>query len=81
MRLASTRIIAFVTPSEILWADEGNVILMTSNAAALEMSDSHSPAATNMVRMWQYNCTATRAVRESAWFARAGAGAYLRVAY
>ena len=77
----SSKIIALLSPSEILWADEGRVILTTSSNASLQMSDSPAAGATNTVSLWQSNCTATKAIRESAWYARAGAAAYFRVAY
>lgn len=71
-----TRIIGLLSPSEIFWADESKVILSTSNQATLKMDDAATAAAGNSVSMWQTNATATKAVLESAWYARAGSGAY-----
>ena len=71
-----TRVIGLLSPSEIFWADESKVILSTSNQASLKMDDAADAAAGNTVSMWQTNATATKAVLESAWYARAGSGAY-----
>lgn len=71
-----TRIIGLLSPSEIFWADESKAVLSTSNQAALKMDDAATAAAGNTVSMWQANATATKAVLESAWYARAGSGAY-----
>ncbi len=72
----ATRVIGLVSPSEIFWADESKVILSTSNQASLKMDDAATATAGNTVSMWQTNATATKAVLESAWYARAGSGAY-----
>jgi hypothetical protein len=75
-----TRIVGLLSPSEIFWADEGRIELSTSKQAALEMDD--APAATgNLTSLWQANSTATKAIRESSWYARAGAGAYFVAAF
>lgn len=81
-----TRVIGLISPSEIFWADEGGVTLSASAEALLEMSDTPSgnsltPAATTLVSMFQAGATALRAVRESAWYARAGSGAYFVAGY
>lgn len=76
-----TRIIGLLSPSEIFWADESRVILSTSNEAALKMDDAATAAAGNLVSLWQANATATKAVLESAWYARAGSGAYFVAGY
>lgn len=76
-----TRIIGLISPSEIFWADSGNVQLSTSKSAALQMlddptNDALAGTATTMVPMFQANATAFKAIRESNWYARAGSGAY-----
>lgn len=81
-----TRVIGLINPSEIVWADEGKVTLSASTEALLEMSDTPSgnsltPAATTLVSMFQAGAVALRAVRESAWYARAGSGAYFVTGY
>lgn len=82
-----TRIIALVAASEIFWA-EGLVDLTTSTQAGLEMSDAATgnsatgtAGTTSYVSMFQANAVATRAVRESSWYARSGAAAYVTVGY
>lgn len=82
----TTKIVGLLSPSEIFWADEGRVILSTSNQASIEQSDvptGNADAGTaqsvNITSMWQSNSVATKAIRESSWYARAGSGAYFNV--
>lgn len=77
----SSKIIALLSPSEIFWADQGSVILSTSSNASLQMSDTPSNLATSTVSLWQSNAVATKALRESAWYARSGAAAFMRTTY
>lgn len=81
-----TRVIGLISPSEIFWADEGRVALSASTEAMLEMDGAPSgssltPTPTTVVSMFQESATALRAVRESAWYARAGSGAYFVAGY
>lgn len=69
-------IVALVNPREILWADEGRVILTTSNQAALKMDDAATAAAGSLISMWHTNSVATKAIRECSWHARTGSAAY-----
>lgn len=71
-----TRIVALLSPSEIFWADEGRVFLSTSRVAALKMDNAATPDAGNLTSMFQADAVAFRAIRESSWYARSGAGAY-----
>lgn len=82
-----TRIIALVAASEIYWA-QGTVELLTSTQATLEMTDAPTgnsatgnAGTTSLVSMFQANAIATRAIRESSWYARSGAAAYVTVGY
>jgi HK97 family phage major capsid protein len=77
----TTRIVGLLDPSRIFFADDSKVTLTTSAAALLEMSDdpdgdSLTGTPTNTVSMFQTSSTALLAVRESAWHATAGSGAY-----
>lgn len=81
-----TSTIGLIDPGEILWADEGRVMLDVSGDTAVQMdgaptNNSITPTATNMVSLYQTHSTATRAIRESSWYARSGAGAYFLSAY
>jgi hypothetical protein len=81
-----SRMIALLAPGEIVYADEGAVALTTSNAAALEMvdtptGDSLAPTPGEVVSLFQTASTALKGLRESAWFARSGSGAYYTCGY
>ncbi len=76
----SSGIVALLSPPEILWADEGHALLTTSTKASLVM-DSDPEAVANPVSMFQSDSIATKAVRESAWYAKTGAGAYYSESY
>ena len=74
-------IIGLLSPSDIFWADEGKVILTTSTSASLKMDDDPDMSAANSVSMFQTDSVATKALRESAWYARPGSGAFFTCAY
>lgn len=81
-----TRIVGLLSPSEIFWADDGRVVLSASTETLIEMDDDPSgnsltPQGTTGVSMFQAGAVALRAVRESAWYARAGSGAYFVAGY
>jgi HK97 family phage major capsid protein len=76
-----TNIIGLLSPGEIFFADDGRVMLSTSNQAALKLDDAADATAGNLISMYQTHCTATKAIRESSWYARAGAGAYFVSGY
>jgi HK97 family phage major capsid protein len=82
-----TRIIALVAASEIYWA-QGGVELLSSTQATLEMTDAPTgnsatgnAGTTSLVSMFQANAVATRAIRESAWYAKSGSTAWLTTSY
>lgn len=82
------RIVGVLDESSIVWADEGRVTLTASTQAAIEMTDTPTGDAltgtagtTSLVSMFQANAVALKAVRESAWYARTGAGAYFQAGY
>lgn len=82
----ATRVIGLLSPSEIFWADEGKVTLTASTEALLEMDgapagNSLMATGTTLVSMYQTGSVALRAIRESAWHARAGSGAYFVAGY
>jgi HK97 family phage major capsid protein len=76
----STHVVALLHAPSIFYADRGGVRLSIATSAALQMSDTPSGAA-QQVSLMQTDCVATRAVRESAWYAGGGAGAYMRVSF
>lgn len=82
------RVVGLIDPSEVVWADEGRVTLIASTEAAIEMTDAPTADAstgtagtTSLVSMFQANAVALRAVRESSWYARSGAGAYFQAGF
>ena len=84
VRLAGSpteRAICLVDASQIFWADRGRVELSTTREAALQLDTEPTAGATNVVSMLQTDSVATKALRESSWYARAGASAFLRVPY
>jgi hypothetical protein len=83
-----TRVIGLIDPAEVVWADEGRVILTASTQAAIEMTiaptadaSSGTAGTTSLVSMFQANAVALKAVRESSWYARSGSGAYFVAGY
>lgn len=52
------------------------MFLSTSRVAALKMDNAATPDAGNLTSMFQADAVAFRAIRESSWYARSGAGAY-----
>jgi hypothetical protein len=77
----TANVVAAISPSSVFYSDEGRVVLSISNAASLEMTDTPTGSASEHVSLWQTNSTATRAVKESAWYARSGAAAYYTCDY
>jgi len=80
------RVIGLIDPGSIHWADEGQVELNASTQASLQQDDaptqnSLTPAPTNIVSMFQADAVALRAVRYSAWYARAGAASHFISGY
>jgi hypothetical protein len=74
----STQIVALVNATQIYWCDRGRVRLDIATSGALQMDSAPSGAA-NQVSLMQTDTIATRAIRESGWYARSGASAYMRV--
>lgn len=59
-----------VKPSEILLADDGGISVDLSNEASLEMSDSPSGGAQQLVSLWQNNLVGIRAEQYINWLPR-----------
>lgn len=77
----SERVLGLIDATQILFGDRGRVLLDTSREAALQMSDAPVAGAASVVPLFQVDSVATRAIRESSWYAPPGAGAYMTVAY
>ena len=75
------RVIGLSNATQIYWADRGRVRLDTAKNGALQMDGAPSAGASSLVSLMQADAVATRAIRESSWYARSGAGAFLRVTY
>jgi hypothetical protein len=59
-------------PTQVLIADEEQMQVTTSNSASVQMeaeptNDSVVPVATDLVSLFQVNCTAVAAVRWASW--------------
>jgi len=78
-----TTIIVLMDPSEILMADDGAVTVDMSREASLQMSDSPSAGAQQLVSLWQNNMVGLRAERYINWQRRrnAAVGLISGVAY
>lgn len=67
---ADGSLIIFAKASEIMLADDGQVVIDASNQASVQMDtapDSPPTAATNLVSLWQMNMTGLRAERWINW--------------
>jgi HK97 family phage major capsid protein/HK97 family phage prohead protease len=67
---ADGSLIIFMKPSEIMLADDGQVVIDASREASVQMDstpDSPPTASSNMVSLWQMNLTALRAERWINW--------------
>jgi hypothetical protein len=74
--------VVLVDTSRLLYADEGELAIVTSTDAALEMDDAPTgsaltPTAVSLVSLFQTNSTAIRAERYVAWQALDGAVAWI----
>jgi HK97 family phage major capsid protein/HK97 family phage prohead protease len=70
--------IIFFVPSEVLLADDGQVVIDASNQASVQMDtapDSPPTASTNLVSLWQMNMVGLRAERWVNWLKRRTAAA------
>jgi HK97 family phage major capsid protein len=72
--------IGLLNPSEIVWADEGKAILTTSVHTSLKMDDDPDNGGA-LVGLFATEATAIKGVRESAWYAKPGSGAYFTTAF
>lgn len=75
--------IVLVEASEILVADDGQILLDVSREASVQMSSTPSNSASSMVSLWQSNMVGLRAERYIYWTPRRAAAVYIikRVAY
>jgi HK97 family phage major capsid protein/HK97 family phage prohead protease len=65
--------IIFALANEIMLADDGQVVIDASREASVQMDtapDSPPTASTNMISLWQLNCTGLRAERWINWLKR-----------
>lgn len=69
-------VIVFLKPSEIMLADDGQVVIDASREASLVMDDGASPVGTTLVSLWQRNMVALRAERFINWQRRRDEAVY-----